>query len=136
MEGLTNKYIITKTNGDEIESDAQYFVLRLDKDPHAVKAIQAYAESVKYENQQLYDDIIAKYPKNDKFIVTNNTQFWFSLWARVKLLFGRKLISKIEITVDAEVNVLGTELTQVYVEPFFKPKAKVLSQMAESPTPQ
>ncbi len=51
--GLKNKYIIKKTNGQPVSPEAQYFVLRLDKDPHAVKAALAYADSVEIDNPAL-----------------------------------------------------------------------------------
>lgn len=43
-----------------VDSKAVYFVLRLDEDPHARIAAEAYAESVRNENPQLASDIIAK----------------------------------------------------------------------------
>ena len=47
---LRNKYTIYKANGDEIDHDAEYFVLRIDKDPHARVALREYAESIIDEN--------------------------------------------------------------------------------------
>ena len=60
MEGGLNrsKYIIAKSNGDEVDSDAQYFVLRLDKDPHALLAALVYSQSVESDNPELADDIL------------------------------------------------------------------------------
>lgn len=55
--GLIEKYIITKKDGSPTNPDSDYFVLRLDKDPHAQKAILRYAESVRVDNPQLADDI-------------------------------------------------------------------------------
>jgi len=40
--------------------DAKYFVLRYDKDPHAIKALKAYAVSVKVDNEQLAADLRAE----------------------------------------------------------------------------
>lgn len=58
--GLVKKYVITKSDGSPTNPNADYFVLRLDKDPHAQKAIMKYAESVRVDNPQLADDICAK----------------------------------------------------------------------------
>ena len=55
--GLKLKYIITKANGNPVDEDAKYFVLRYDTDPHARKALLAYAESVRSDNSQLASDL-------------------------------------------------------------------------------
>jgi hypothetical protein len=52
-----NRYIIQKTNGKPVDPEAQYFVLRVDKDPHARVALAFYAQSVRRDNPQLADDI-------------------------------------------------------------------------------
>jgi hypothetical protein len=70
MNGLYEKYTVLKKNGIT-ESDADYFVLRLDNDPHARVAALAYAESVKSENRSLAFDLHNKvnkynYLKDDK----------------------------------------------------------------------
>ena len=57
--GLKRKYIITKTNGKSIDPDAVYFVLRVDKDPHAIPALKAYADSVEKDNPEFASDIRA-----------------------------------------------------------------------------
>lgn len=57
-EGLYGKYIITKTSGEPVEPQAQYFVLRIDTDQHARKALIAYARSVGMENPLLAGDLI------------------------------------------------------------------------------
>ncbi len=57
MQGLYNKYTVTKTNGEPVDPNAHYFVLRVDKAPHAREAMMAYAESVREENPQLAADI-------------------------------------------------------------------------------
>ena len=46
MKGLYNKYIVAKTDGTPIASNAQYFVLRVDTDSHARVALGAYADSL------------------------------------------------------------------------------------------
>jgi hypothetical protein len=42
---------------EPVEPNADYFVLRLDKDPHAQNALLAYAESVRIDNPQLANDL-------------------------------------------------------------------------------
>lgn len=63
--GWKNKYVIEKTDGTPLDSQAVYFVLRLDEDPHARVAALAYAESVASVNPQFSADIktkLAKFP--------------------------------------------------------------------------
>lgn len=55
--GLDNKYTVTKTNGDPVDPNAVYFVLRLDKDPHALNAIETYMKSVAKDNKVLAEDL-------------------------------------------------------------------------------
>ena len=43
-----------------VDPDAKYFVLRYDKDPNAVVAMLAYADSVEAVNPEFADDIRAK----------------------------------------------------------------------------
>jgi hypothetical protein len=45
-----DRYIIKKSNGEPVSKDAQYFVMRIDKDPHARIAALAYADSVEADN--------------------------------------------------------------------------------------
>lgn len=54
-EGIYGKYIIRKTDGSSITSDACYFVLRLDTDPAAQAAMRTYASETK--DHKLADDI-------------------------------------------------------------------------------
>ncbi len=68
-KGFYDKYKVSKTDG-ETDPDADYFVLRLDNDPHARIAAYHYALSVKEENPNLAFDLqrkIIKYEskKND-----------------------------------------------------------------------
>ncbi len=58
--GLDNKYIISKRSGNLVDPKADYFVLRLDKDPNAIKAISAYAVSVMNDNPDLAFDLFKK----------------------------------------------------------------------------
>lgn len=58
QDGLEpERYIIEKASGEPTDPDAEYFVLRYDKDPHARKALAAYAASVEADNKQLAQDI-------------------------------------------------------------------------------
>ena len=65
--GLHSKYIISKANGDPLEKDSEYFVLRLDTngDPMHIeacrKAILVYAESIKSYIPKLSSDLIDRY---------------------------------------------------------------------------
>ena len=62
--GYDKKYIIAKSNGKPVDRNADYFVLRLDKDPHAIIALEAYKESVKDDNPELAEDLIFVINKN------------------------------------------------------------------------
>jgi len=55
--GLYGKYIIQKRSGEPVDPQAVYFTLRLDTDPHARAAVQAYAESCQAENPELAADL-------------------------------------------------------------------------------
>lgn len=56
-KGLYNKYTVIKNDGTYKEAEGDFFVLRLDSDPHARKAAIAYAESVKESNPHLSFDL-------------------------------------------------------------------------------
>lgn len=71
--GFEEKYIITKRNGNPIDEDAKYFVLRLDKDPHALKALAVYAFSVKEDNEEFALDLF-------KIIGENQLKLLGNLW--------------------------------------------------------
>lgn len=58
--GYEKKYIISKANGNPTDPEADYFVLRLDKDPHALRALLAYANSVAIDNLELSSDLHKK----------------------------------------------------------------------------
>lgn len=64
--GYDKKYIISKTSGKPTDPEADYFVLRLDKDPHAIEALHSYAISVRIDNEQLSNDLmrIVRYYKD------------------------------------------------------------------------
>jgi hypothetical protein len=55
--GLYEKYLIKKTNGNPVDPEARYFVLRYDKDPHAWRALAWYARDVSNDNPKLHDDL-------------------------------------------------------------------------------
>lgn len=54
------KYEIKKTDGSPMDPNAWYFVLRVDKDPHARVAAEAYAESVRKDNPRLANELMKR----------------------------------------------------------------------------
>lgn len=67
MKGWYGKYIIKKANGEPIDPHAQYFVLRIDTDPHARAALREYRDGLirSGENDLLMADIdkvLQQYP--------------------------------------------------------------------------
>jgi len=66
MKGLFKKYIITKTNGRIIDSNADYFVLRLDTDKFARSAMRFYAMAIQQDNPILSKEILEKCNQYDK----------------------------------------------------------------------
>lgn len=58
MDGLYDKYIITKNNGESVDPNAVYFVLRLDTDKLARRAAQNYALDMMFINPKLYSDLM------------------------------------------------------------------------------
>lgn len=67
-EGLHQRYIISKANGEPVDERAEYFVLRLDSfgdDPHHIeackKAIITYAYEIEKFLPKLAEDILDKY---------------------------------------------------------------------------
>lgn len=58
-KGLYDKYTVVKNDGTT-DANADYFVLRLDTDPHAREAALAYARSVQTENVNLAFDIFQR----------------------------------------------------------------------------
>jgi hypothetical protein len=62
--GLYDKFKVTRTDGASEDGgkhhDCQYFVLDIDHDPHAIKALLAYADSCKAEYPLLASDVRAK----------------------------------------------------------------------------
>lgn len=73
--GLEERFIIERLDGQPINPTRRYGMV-LDfsgSDPHAIRAAQAYADSVRGENAQLADDIMAaiadpsKAPKQHRY---------------------------------------------------------------------
>ena len=67
MDGLYNKYVVSKSNGNKVDENAEYFVLRLDENGEknhvdaCKKAILVYAENIKEFLPKLSEDLIQKY---------------------------------------------------------------------------
>lgn len=66
--GLHGRYIVEKVNGEPMDEDAEYFILRLDKNgsdsKHIAacrKAIMTYAEEIKDHLPKLSKDLIERY---------------------------------------------------------------------------
>jgi len=57
MKGLYQKYIIQKADGTPIDTDADYFVLRLDTDPCARGALRNYANRIYGDNPILSKEL-------------------------------------------------------------------------------
>lgn len=64
MAGLFGKYRVSKADGTT-DPDAVYFVLRIDTDPAARRALTEYANCVWLSNPELADDLIALVKKYD-----------------------------------------------------------------------
>jgi len=67
-KGLYHKYDIKKTNGEDIDENSEYFVLRLDKngnDPKHIaacrKAILTYADEIEEHLPVLASDLKKRY---------------------------------------------------------------------------
>jgi len=56
-KGLYGKYKIEKTDGTPIDPKAQYFVLRLDTDPYARRALRKYIGYMHEVNPELARDL-------------------------------------------------------------------------------
>lgn len=68
--GLYKKYIVSKANGDPIDKNAEYFILRLDYKDDDIIHVQAcrdavlfYADKIKDHLPQLSKDIFERYGK-------------------------------------------------------------------------
>lgn len=67
-DGLHQRYIVSKTNGKPVDTNAEYFVLRLDDEGDDSKHIEAcrigalaYANAIKDHLPKLAQDIIDRY---------------------------------------------------------------------------
>lgn len=71
------KYKVAKTDGTPCDSDAKYFVLRIDSDPHARAALRTYAYSVSHVNKpfslELVELLKKHAPPGDKREQDDNT---------------------------------------------------------------
>ena len=72
-EGLHLRYIITKTDGEPIDENAEYFVLRLDDGGDDIKhikacrkAIKVYAKKIKKHLPELSKELLSRYGKTKK----------------------------------------------------------------------
>lgn len=52
MSNLYQKYTVSKTDGEPIDPDARYFVLRIDTDPAARRALQAYISNIRVRDPE------------------------------------------------------------------------------------
>jgi len=59
MMKIFGKYTVGKSDGTPVDPQAQYFVLRLDTDPHARVAARAYASSIQSEDPLLSAEMMA-----------------------------------------------------------------------------
>lgn len=67
-DGLYYKYYIEKVNGEPVDRDTEYFILRLDKHGKDIKHLEAcrkavlvYAEEIKDHLPKLSADLIERY---------------------------------------------------------------------------
>ena len=72
-KGLYARYTVSKVDGEPIDDNAEYFVLRLDTNGHDIKhiracrkAIRVYAKKIKYHLPKLSQDLLSRYPKIKK----------------------------------------------------------------------
>lgn len=66
--GLHGRYIVEKVNGEPVDENAEYFILRLDKNGNDTKhiaacrkAIMTYAKEIKDHLPKLSKDLIERY---------------------------------------------------------------------------
>ena len=79
MSTLYNKYIVRKADGSPTEKDAQYFVLRIDSDPAARYALNAYALHIFKDDPQFSRQLLAWIEKCES--ASNNASRRTGLWA-------------------------------------------------------
>lgn len=55
--GFEARFNVTRTDGKPCRTEARYIVLDYASDPHAKKAVSAYADSIQDENPQMAADL-------------------------------------------------------------------------------
>ena len=60
IKGLYNKYIVIKSDTTPIDTNADYFVLRLDTDKYAREALKFYGSAIYQDNPELAHDIFKR----------------------------------------------------------------------------
>lgn len=58
-KGLYDKFTVQKADGTSVDPEAEYFVLRIDNDKHALHAVMDWA--IKTGHRKLFDDLTDKY---------------------------------------------------------------------------
>lgn len=79
MSNLFNKYIVQKSDGSPVDPRAQYFVLRIDTDPAARHALNAYALHIFKDDPQFSGQLLAWIEKCEN--ASNNASRRTGLWA-------------------------------------------------------
>lgn len=62
---LYRKYVVSKANGQPVDPDADYFVLRLDTDPAARAAAYCYAREIEDRLPALAEELIDRLNRYD-----------------------------------------------------------------------
>lgn len=58
--GLEDRFCVTRRDGKPVTPGARYLVLDYSgRDPHAIKAIEAYADSIRTDNPDMAHDLIS-----------------------------------------------------------------------------
>ena len=70
----TDRYIIQKKNGEPVDPNAWYFVLRIDKDPHARIAALAYSRSVEQDNPKFAKELQIIVGRFEEMALTASTK--------------------------------------------------------------
>ena len=72
-KGLHQRYIVSKTDGEQVDDFAEYFILRLDKGGDDIKhikacrkAVKVYAKKIKNHLPKLSKDLLERYSKDKK----------------------------------------------------------------------
>lgn len=91
-----NKYRIEKlgdTKYEPVSGEAEYFVLRIDKDPHAKVALKAYMESVREDNPKFAQDIQGRWFDERNTEGSDNIKADDIDWNKISLK-GQEVIEK------------------------------------------